>query len=361
MPGTIVGRTEELQAIEHALVELGRGESVALEVRGELGIGKTRLLAELAARADGLGYLVLSGSASELEADLPFWVLVDALDDYVAALEPHRRDAMGEDVLAELATVFPALSRFAAAGTTAVPHPRYRTYRAVRELLERLTATKPLVLVLDDVHWADPASAELLGTLLRRPPDAAVLLALAVRSRQVSDRLAGALERAYRMGTVHRLALGPLTRPEARASSSARPSTSPQHASSIPKPVATRSISSSSPARSIGSRQRALASLRWPVSTCRLPSPVRWPRSSRCSPTRHDSCSRAPPWPVTLRARAGGGVRSRPRAASARGLDAILASTSSARPMYRAGFDSGTRSFDGPSRVDTSGLAPRRS
>ena len=217
MPGTIVGRTEELQAIEHALVELGRGESVALEVRGELGIGKTRLLAELAARADGLGYLVLSGSASELEADLPFWVLVDALDDYVAALEPHRRDAMGEDVLAELATVFPALSRFAAAGTTAVPHPRYRTYRAVRELLERLTATKPLVLVLDDVHWADPASAELLGTLLRRPPDAAVLLALAVRSHQVSDRLAGALERAYRMGTLHRLALGPLTRPEARA------------------------------------------------------------------------------------------------------------------------------------------------
>ncbi len=215
MPSTIVGRTEELLAIDHTLAELGQGGSAALEVRGELGIGKTRLLAELAARADALGYLVLSGSASELEADLPFWVLVDALDEYVAALEPHRLDALGEDVLAELATIFPALSRFATARVTVSPHPRYRTYRAVRELLERLTATKPLVLVLDDVHWADPASAELLGTLLRRPPDAAVLIALAVRPRQVPDRLSSAFERAHRVGTLHRLAIGPLTRDEA--------------------------------------------------------------------------------------------------------------------------------------------------
>ena len=122
MPSTIVGRTEELLAIDHTLAELGRGGSAALEVRGELGIGKTRLLAELAARADALGYLVLSGSASELEADLPFWILVDALDEYVAALEPQRLDALGEDVLAELATIFPALSRFATARVTVSPH-----------------------------------------------------------------------------------------------------------------------------------------------------------------------------------------------------------------------------------------------
>ena len=216
LPNTLVGRNEELLAIDHALAELGQGGSAALEVRGEPGIGKTRLLAELAARADALGYLVLSGSASELEADLPFWVLVDALDEYVAALEPHRLDALGEEVLAELASVLPALSRFAAAGATVDPHPRYRTYRAVRELLEGLTATKPLVLILDDAHWADPASAELLGTLLRRPPDAAVLIALAVRPRQVPDRLSSALERAYRVGTLSRLSLAPLTRAEAR-------------------------------------------------------------------------------------------------------------------------------------------------
>ena len=59
-------------------------------------------------------------------------------------------------------------------------------HRGVRQLLEGLAATKPLVLLLDDVHWADTASAELLGSLLRRPPDAAVLLGVAARPRQVT-------------------------------------------------------------------------------------------------------------------------------------------------------------------------------
>jgi predicted ATPase len=68
----------------------------------------------------------------------------------------------------------------------------------VRELLERLTATKPLVLVLDDAHWADSASVELLGSLLRRPPDAAVLVVVAVRPRHAPERLSPALEPARR-------------------------------------------------------------------------------------------------------------------------------------------------------------------
>jgi ATP/maltotriose-dependent transcriptional regulator MalT len=212
----LVGRAEELLAIEHALAQLNQGESAALEVRGEPGIGKTRLLAELAARADALGRLVLSGSASELERDLPFWVFVDALDEYVQGLEPHRLDALDDDVLTELATVFPSLSRLAGARGTVFPHERYRTAHAVRELLERLTASKPLVLVLDDVHWADSASVELLGALLRRPPEAAVLIALADRPLQMPERLSSALERAHRVGILVRVELGALTRAEAR-------------------------------------------------------------------------------------------------------------------------------------------------
>jgi predicted ATPase len=216
LPNTLIGRTEEVLAIDRTLSEMARGGSAAIEVAGEPGIGKTRLLAELATRADALGYLVLSGSASELEADLPFWVFVDALDEYIAALEPRRLDALDKDVLSELATIFPALTPRASARTSVIPQTRYRTYRAVRELLERLTATKPLVLIFDDVHWADPASVELLGSLLRRPPDAAVLVALAVRPRQAPDRLSTALERAHRLGTLQRLPLGPLTRDQAR-------------------------------------------------------------------------------------------------------------------------------------------------
>jgi ATP/maltotriose-dependent transcriptional regulator MalT len=212
----LVGRAEELLEIDQGLARLDQGESAALEVRGEPGIGKTRLLAEVAARADAQGQLVLSGSASELERDLPFWLFVDALDEYVQGLKPPRLDALDDDVRSELGTVFPSLSRFAAPRGAVFEHERYRTPRAVRELLERLTATKPLVLVLDDVHWADSASVELLGALLRRPPEAAVLVALAVRPRQMPERLSSALERAHRVGFLTRLELGVLTRVEAR-------------------------------------------------------------------------------------------------------------------------------------------------
>jgi ATP/maltotriose-dependent transcriptional regulator MalT len=212
----LVGRAEELDSLESALAELDRGRSAAVELVGEPGIGKTRLLAELASRADDRGHLVLSGSASELERDLPFWVFVDALDEYVQGLSPWRLEALDDDVRTELAYVLPSLSGFAATRSAAFQHERYRAHRAVRELLERLTSTSPLVLVLDDLHWADSASVELVGALLRRPPAAAVLIALAVRPRQAPERLFASLERAHREGTLARVEVGALTRDEAR-------------------------------------------------------------------------------------------------------------------------------------------------
>ena len=192
------------------------GQSAALELVGEPGIGKTRLLAELAARADALGYLVLSGRAGELELDLPFWVFVDALDEYVHGLDPQRLDSLDGDVLAELATVFPSLAGLATGRRTAIQHERYRSHRAVCTLLETLAQTQPVLLVLDDVHWADPASVELLGALLHRPPAAQVLVALAVRPRQMGERLSAALERAHRAGTITRIELEALSPEEAR-------------------------------------------------------------------------------------------------------------------------------------------------
>ena len=212
----LVGRTAELEAFYRALAELDNGAASAIELVGEPGIGKTRLLAELAGRADERHHLVLSGSASELEQDLPFWVFVDALDEYIRGLEPERLHALEPEVRTELSTVFPALSGFDSGRVPAPQHERYRSHRAVRELLELLAGTRPLVLILDDVHWADPASVELLGALLQRQPAAPVLLAVAVRPRQLSERLASALERAHRAGVLERVELGTLTPAEAR-------------------------------------------------------------------------------------------------------------------------------------------------
>jgi ATP/maltotriose-dependent transcriptional regulator MalT len=183
---------------------------------GEPGIGKTRLLEELAARAELRGHLVLAGSASELERDLPFSVFVDALDEYVEGVDPKRLDSLADDVRAELAHVLPSLSAVAGDRQPTLQHERYRTHRAVRALLEQLADMSPLVLVLDDFHWADSASVELLGALLRRPPDAAVLMALARRPHQLPDRLSAALERAHRAGALIRVELGALVPDEAR-------------------------------------------------------------------------------------------------------------------------------------------------
>jgi DNA-binding CsgD family transcriptional regulator len=142
---------------------------------------------------------------------------VDALDEYVAGLEPGRLSVLDDAVQAELAHVFPSLSALAAGREVALQSERYRSHRAVRQLLEQLAAPTPLVLVLDDVHWADSASAELLGALLRRPAAAAVLIALAVRPRQTPESLLAPLERAHREAELARIELGALSPAEACA------------------------------------------------------------------------------------------------------------------------------------------------
>jgi DNA-binding NarL/FixJ family response regulator/tetratricopeptide (TPR) repeat protein len=214
--GPLAGRAAELGALDQILDELDRGDPAAIEVAGEPGIGKTRLLAELAARAGARGHLVLSGAASEFETDLPFSVFIDALDEYAAGLEPARLAALGDAVQAELAHVLPSLPARPGSPPVAPPHERYRSHHAVRELLRQLAAPAPLLLILDDAHWADPASAELLSTLLHRPPAAALLLAVARRPRQTPERLSAALERAHRAAALTRIELTALTPDQAR-------------------------------------------------------------------------------------------------------------------------------------------------
>src|SRR3954466_3471790 len=128
----LVGRANEMSSLDEVLAELELGRAAALQLIREPAIGKTRLLAELATRADARRMLVLSGSATELERDLPFSVFVDALDEYVRGLERARLPALDDDVRAELAHVFPALTALAASGEVALQHERYRSHRAVR-------------------------------------------------------------------------------------------------------------------------------------------------------------------------------------------------------------------------------------
>ena len=205
---SIVGREDELARIE-AMLDALDGGAACVTVEGEPGIGKTRLLDELRARAEGRGYIVLSGAAAEFERDLPFSVFVDALDAYVVSQEVREHDGWDADLERELGQILPSLR--SADGAGAVADERYRTHRAVGSLLSLLAGERPLVLVLDDLHWSDGASIELIAALVRRGPPAPVLLALGFRPGQAAEQLSAALAGP----SATRLTLGELSESEA--------------------------------------------------------------------------------------------------------------------------------------------------
>lgn len=207
----LVGRMAETQLLAKMLDNLDRDHGSVLQVAGEPGIGKSRLLSELTEAAQARGHLVLAGRAAEFEAELPFGVIGEALDDCLADLGTARLNALAGDRAAELTIVLPAFDRVASPRPPEVQQERYRAYRAVRSLLSALAVDVPLVLVLDDVHWADPGSGELLSHLLAHPPRGAVLIALGFRPAQLSPRLTTALAAAHRQYEGGRLDLTPLS------------------------------------------------------------------------------------------------------------------------------------------------------
>jgi predicted ATPase len=293
----LVGREGELSAIDGAL-ELTREDALFMSVEGEPGIGKTRLLAEAVSRADQAGWLVLEGRASEFEREQPFALFVDALDDYLASLGPRVLDRLEPHALAELSAIFPALRGTSEQSVAGPQEERFRAHSAVRALLESLAVGRSLLLALDDVHWADDASVELLSHLLRRPPRASMLLVFAHRSGKASPRLTEALEEAEQQERLERIEPGGLSRTDAAAligadldaeagedlyrASGGNPSTS----SSWPG----RASSRAPPTEPPGSRSSSRPPPRWP----RL-----WPARSQPSPTRRGRWPRPPPSPAS--------------------------------------------------------------
>ena len=191
--GRTVGRDPELEQLNVALEGLAAGAAACITVEGEPGIGKTHLLTVFRRRAEEAGCLALAGSATEFERELPFSVWVDALDAYVASQELDLGDRWSAELVEELSRVIPSVRPRSDGAPATVADERYRSHRAVRSLLELLADERPLVVVLDDLHWSDEASIELLAGLLQRAPEAPVLLAIAFRVGRAPARLSAAL------------------------------------------------------------------------------------------------------------------------------------------------------------------------
>ncbi|WP_063772100.1 AAA family ATPase [Kitasatospora mediocidica] len=195
-----VGRAAEVRLLDSVLDGLKDGGLAIVDVTGEAGIGKSRLLAQFGARIRSRGMTVLSGQASEYEQHSLFRPFADAFADLSPAV--LRR--------------FPALAELSPAlrGVTDTPAApgggnRFALYQATAALLGRL-GPHGLAVVLDDLHWADPASLELLDHLARHPVSSPLLLVVSRRGRQTPPVLSTSLARGVDSGVALRITLGPL-------------------------------------------------------------------------------------------------------------------------------------------------------
>jgi DNA-binding SARP family transcriptional activator len=200
----LVGREAERRRLIEAL-EAGVRDRRArvLLVTGEPGLGKSRLLDELRDAARARGGTVLEGHAFEAEAGRPFGPWIDALRQ----LPPNLVSPV---LAADLRALLPELAR-----DDGAPQSRDRLFGAVVELLaERASAAPPVVMVLDDVHWLDAASAELLHYVARMSRHRPVVVALSARAGELYDNEAAqrALRGLREMALLEEVPLLPLGR-----------------------------------------------------------------------------------------------------------------------------------------------------
>jgi serine/threonine protein kinase len=195
---SFVGRERELEELRHRF-ERSRHEAQTVLVHGESGVGKSALVrrfVELLKERDG-GVVTLAGTCYERES-VPFKAvdgLVDALSQYMRRLPKAEAAALLPRRAGLLAQVFPVLQRVEAVAEAPraaedVLDPqelRSRLFGALRELLSRLTDRHPLVLVIDDLQWADADSLALLGELVRPPESPLMLLVATVRTAEESS------------------------------------------------------------------------------------------------------------------------------------------------------------------------------
>jgi ATP/maltotriose-dependent transcriptional regulator MalT len=212
----LVGRQAEITRFRELFEGLAAAETTRLVlVEGDPGVGKTRLLTEATALAERAGRMVLWGRATEFERHRPFGIFADALEDHLATVGPGELSHLGPDVDGLLQRVLPTVAWSDRPPVDLIAVERYRLHRAVRLLLESLAEPEGLVLVLDDLHWADDGSTELMEHLMRHPPRAPLVLILTCRPRQMPERLWQALSAGSGGTEVERMELGPLTRAEA--------------------------------------------------------------------------------------------------------------------------------------------------
>ncbi len=212
-----IGRTRELAQLLELLERAESGRPAVALVAGEAGVGKTRLLAELAAHAARGGARVLVGGCLQVgDVGLPYVPFIDAFRD--VGTRPDEAE-----LVAPLVAAVPGLGRLLPVAREGVEPPppgdgfeQVQLLDGVLSLLTRLSQRAPLLLVIEDVHWADAASRHLLGFLARTLRASRVLLVVSYRSDELHRRhpLRPLLAELIRIPTLERIDVPPFSREE---------------------------------------------------------------------------------------------------------------------------------------------------
>ena len=211
---TFVGRERERSALRRLLERvLGGGGGVAM-IGGALGVGKTRIAAEFAAEASARGFVTLVGSCYDRENSLPFNPFVEILESAMAqsTSQDAFREALGNDA-GEMARLMPQLRRL----FPDIPPPlelspeqsRRILFNAVVELLGRTAASGPLLLLFEDLHWADEGTLSLLNHIARSISKVPVLILGTYRDNEIDSAgpLAQILDELLRIHMLDRISL----------------------------------------------------------------------------------------------------------------------------------------------------------
>src|SRR5438874_2017053 len=194
----LVGRQRELTALWSQFEKTTAGRLHVALVAGEPGIGKTRLLQEVSDRAEQVGALVLRGGASAAEGMPPYLPFLEALGGYIRTAPLEQLRTQADSIAPILATILPELPLRLGELAPSYPLPpeqtRLRLYEAVGMFLSTLAVSCPLLLLLDDLHWADTASLDLLCYVAQHQAVSRLCILGAYRSDELASR--PALERS---------------------------------------------------------------------------------------------------------------------------------------------------------------------
>ena len=217
MTGRLVARVAELETLWSALERAATGESATLVVAGEAGVGKTRLVEELAWAAEGEGMRVLVGRCVDIgDGELPYAPITGALRRLVASLLPEEVEAVFGPDRTVLARLVPDLAETDDRAGDPAAFAKARLFELVLRALGRLGERAPVVLLIEDLHWADGSTRDLLRFLVRSAVSERLAIVLTCRTDGLprGHPLRPYLAELGRDPRVTRITLAPFTRAE---------------------------------------------------------------------------------------------------------------------------------------------------